>query len=439
MRAPSPDGTGVPSLLDHPQAQEFLREFQEVHLAELEFLLLQRHRLLDAPGTPWPAVARWEQRIQGHLEAMRAGGTLALNLAREALVSGDGGQFLAGVFVLGSIDPETIGIEALPEARLQALEEVLPSWVQALALVEHPALAAQCTRALKNGHPQVRASAAHLLGYRREGRPADLVALLDDVSPEVRNTAALALARHGYRPALPRIEQVLALQPVTAMELLLLGALMLGSHKALTHCREVCRTRENVPSGLPRLLALAGTEQDANLLIRLGENPQLEDSVPEALGILGDPRCIPLLLRALTSHKPGIRHAAAAALQLITGAGLVQLSPERQEEDADEESSHERLHRRPSTDAHAWGQWWGAHRHEFQGARRYRHGRPFHLGECIHTMSVPETPSTLRAQAWTELVIRSGQYIGFEPTWPHPRQNRALEAWRQWWSGRTSR
>ncbi|MCY1072975.1 hypothetical protein OV287_00635 [Archangium sp. miwbw1] len=413
------------TLLDHSGAESFLREFQEEHLSEVEFLLRQRKRLLHEAGARWTDAEETETRLARHLAAMRASAEVSLGCAREAVASGDDGQFLAGLHVLASLAPQEAGIAPLLQAREASLEEVLPTWTEALAFAAHPELADCCSRALVDAHPRVRAAAAALLGHRREGEPSRLMPLLEDGDGGVRSTAALALARLGHRPALPSIESLLAHSPTEHTEPLARAALLLGSRQALTFCRQLCNSGMPPPT-LPPLLALAGDTQDLPVLRRLcTRQPPLTEAAFEALGLLGLAAAVPELLEQLEAENPRQRQAAASALGLLSGAGpglKVRVAAGEGEEAGQEQEAW-------STDLRAWRQWWEAHGRQFEGGQRWRHGRRFTLEGCLEELEDPHSPLAVRSRTALEWRLRSGRPLDFEPDWPVRRQREALARW----------
>jgi uncharacterized protein (TIGR02270 family) len=413
------------TLLDHPGAKAFLREFQEEHLSEVEFLLLQRRRLLHQPGARWTDAEQFETRLALHLAALRASAAVSLGCAREAVASGDAGQFLAGLHVLAALAPQEAGITPLLQAREADLEEVLPTWTEALALAPHPEVADCCTQALADERPPVRAAAAALLGHRREGEPARLILLLEDGEGVVRGAAAVALARLGHRPALPSIESLLAHSPPEQAGPLAWAALLLGSRRALTFCRQLC-TSGVPPPEIPRLLALAGDAQELLVLRRLCTRPGLAEAALEALGLLGLSTAVPELLEHLEAKDPRHRQAAASALGLLSGAGpelKVQVAAGEDEEEG-------RASEQWSTDLQAWRRWWEIHGRHFEGGQRWRHGRRFTLDGCLEELEEPRGLLSVRSRTAQELVLRSGRPFDFEPDWPVRRQREALAHWR---------
>ncbi|QRK12464.1 hypothetical protein JQX13_22030 [Archangium violaceum] len=420
-------------LLNHPEAQTFLRDFQELHLSEVEFLLQQRQRRLQGPEPRWMEAAGVEERLATHLEALRTSSDIAVACAHPLLSDGDDGERMAAALTLASLSPEEEGWPGLVHAMEAAPAESAPLWEKALLLVERPGWVEQLTALLGSPRPWLRACAANLLGWRREGEGARLRELLED-EPQVAGAAALALGKLGQRQALPLIERKLQQDPMRQEETLWRGALLLGSQVALHVCRDACRSGSMAFSFHPRLLAFAGAPEDFQLLRRLcdsGENP----TALESLGIQGVPTAVPLLLEYLSAKAPATRGAAASALTLLTGADLTQrrvLTEPMNDDEPPEQELEE-----PSTNASEWRRWWQTHRERFVGSKRFRRGQPHAPIVCIEELSNPRSPYTCRAQAALELEVRIQHPIGFEPDWPVRRQHQALARWRQEWGMRS--
>ncbi|MFL5344934.1 MAG: HEAT repeat domain-containing protein [Hyalangium sp.] len=383
---------------------------------------------------PWPKLGDLEQRIDAHVDAMRAGGTVALELAREAMAGGDDAQAMAGLHVVASFQEAegTDGLGELLHALEEAASDLLHIWEEVLVLSEHPRVAERTAPLLASPRPEVRALAARILGRRHEGKAERLLPLLDDASAEVRSAAVMALARLDYRPAVTAIENLLQYVPVSEWEPLTFAALCLGSPRALRHCRQACQAGGDIPSGFPRLLAMAGEERDLPLLQKLCSHPKLAPRAIAALGILGVPSSVPFLIEQLASDALEVRLAAGTALNLLTGANLSVTARVREEGDEPDEPGREV--RFPNTDATVWTDWWDGHAPRFSGSRRFRRGKPLSLGLCVEELADPHSPFEIRERAAQELRIHSGQAIGFEPDWPIRRQRAAVDRWQEWWT-----
>jgi len=427
------------SLLQSPQAMEFMREFQENHLAEIEFLLGQRRLYLRDPEISWPELADIEHRLEAHVDAMCASGEVALELAREALTSGDESAVIAGIHVIASFQEleETDGLGEVLHAMEEAATDLLSVWEEALVLSMHPSVADRVSSLLTSSRSEVRATAARILARHHEGRGDLFSPLLSDASAEVRVAAIIALAHLDYRPALTALESQLQYVPATEWELLTFAAICMGSSRALSHCRQACRAGGELPSGFPRLLAIAGDDRDLPLLQELCAQPKLASRSMLAVGILGLPSSVPFLIEHLSADALEVRLAAGAALNLLTGANLY-VTTRAKEEGADEPEPGREIHL-PNTDPITWTQWWDGHYPRFAGARRFRLGKPFSLGVCIEELADPRSPFEARERAAQELRIHSGQAIGFEPDWPIRRQRDAITRWQRWWAEHGSR
>ncbi|MBZ4417985.1 HEAT repeat domain-containing protein [Myxococcus sp. RHSTA-1-4] len=410
------------SLSRHPGAEDFLRELGEVHLSELEFLLAQRLRHLRNPEVPWPRVGLLEARALAHAEALHAGGAGSLVLARAALAEEDADRVRAGAYALALHGP--VGLEEAVHSLSQAPEEWLPAHFEALALVPPPRVAPALMALLDSPRPVVRASAAQALGWSREGEATRLLPLLNDAMVPVREAAALALARLRYTPALPLLESLSLRVPPDEAAGLLRAALLLGSSSALEWARHLCATSCPPPSSLVELLALAGDERDVTRLQRWLVSPTLTAPALRALGILGVPSTVPLLLEYLESADAA--PAAAQALALMTGAPLLREERLRGELDEEgEEPSGPRV-TLPLTDPEPWRQWWKEHQVRFRQAIRWRHGQPFSTALCLAELKDSRSPLDVRTRAASELALHSRRSFGFEPDWPVARQKQAL-------------
>jgi uncharacterized protein (TIGR02270 family) len=419
-------------LLEHPSATEFLREFQEEHLSELTFLIAQRQRYLHDPELEWPDVESLEIRILRHTEALQAGGELALECVRQALTSEEPDELAAGAYTRVLLASGGDGIEEVLARMTQAAALLMPCFIEALTLARHPQLSGRLGTLLASPRPELRAAGARILGHRHDGGAEQLLPLLDDVVLEVRTAAALALGELGHRPALPVFERKLSQAPPNELGVWVLAALRLGSTRALHACRQACQSPNPLSSRLPWLLGLAGDTQDFAQLRTLCGRPDLLEEAIEALGLLGVPAAVPLLMEQLDHKKPEVQQAAARALNLMTGAGLTEKLKVRDEDaaDDDEEAWHEVI--QPNTNTAVWRAWWAEHRSELEGTPRLRMGRPYSPGVCIEELAHPKSPFDTRARAALELGIRTRQTIGFQPDWPTHRQSQALEQWRHW-------
>jgi uncharacterized protein (TIGR02270 family) len=379
----------------------------------------------------WPDIESLEVRIFRHVEAMQAGGDTAIACAREALASEAPDEFTAGIHAIVSVEN---GITQMLAHMAEADGSLLPCFTEALTLVRHPQLTERLGALLSAPRPAVRATTARILGHRHDGGAGLLLPLLDDAELEVRAAAALAVSELGHRPALAVLERKLFQAPADEVDVWLLASLRLGSSRALQLCRQASRAAGPLSPRIPWLLGLAGDAQDFGLLRQLSMRPELLTAALEALGILGVPAAVPLLLEYLGYNKAGVKETAATALALMTGAELTEkvqvFDEDAAEDDALAEASREVT--RPSTDAAAWRAWWAEHSSRLEGKSRLRLGQPYSLDSVIEELAHPRSPFDARVRAALELDLRSGQTWGFQPDWPVHRQRQTIEQWRSW-------
>ena len=381
----------------------------------------------------------------------------ARNCALDYLTSPDEDELLGAAYALATINTDTTGLDAVITAFAEEQdEERLAVFMQAFKHGQHPHLDDKLSALLNHSQPLIGAATVEILGYRRHADPRRIWPALHDGDPRVQRAAILALARFGYYGALPAAEQML-LQPGKPLDDdYLLVLLMLGSQQALNVCRRACQGAEHVTPKRLIYLALAGNAQDVNILLAAKQFHHVTPAVIQALGLSGHVAAVPHLLAALNVEPDALRAEAGEALEMITGAGLrerIQVPEEEPEEikisdilgedaasPADEKDEPPAPPRmldvdRPCTSHTIWNDWWQHNAARFDPNTRWRKGQPFNLSACIDEIANPDSRCHDRERAYMELVIRSGQAIGFEPDWFIPRQRQAIEAWRVWWEG----
>jgi hypothetical protein len=140
----------------------------------------------------------------------------------------------------------------------------------------------------------------------------------------------------------------------------------------------------------------------------------------QGLGLMGDPRAVPYLLRALETGegKPDTRRAevAAGAMQILTG-------------------HYEDLE--PRNLARRWATWWDANHHRMPGGVRHRYGKVFDMSALIDAMERDD--AWLRRTAYDELVISTGERLPFDTDGPWRIQLHHVQAWRAWWATHKAR
>jgi HEAT repeat protein len=263
------------------------------------------------------------------------------------------------------------------------------------------------------------AAAAEVLGLRREVEAsAALIALLaPQHGPMVRKAAITALGRIGRRDVVDRIAPTLD-EPSLA-EASALALLMLGDRRGIDfHARALSEHRKDLSGHPGEIVGRYGGP--SHLLVLLPTASQGEDDVAlgalQGLGLMGDPRGVPTLLKGLDPHDPRKVEIASGALQILTGHA--------------EDPEQPQLQRR-------WHQWWEANHARFHAGVRHREGRPMDAGLLIQRMEHPDP--WVRRTAYDELVITTGHRLPFDSDGPWRVQIAHLKAWKQWWVAHRAR
>jgi len=414
------------------------------HLFESGFLLSYRPSYFEDPTIAWPDVVELEERIAAHVDGIELGGDLARQCALEFLATGDEDELRGAAYALATIALDEVGLNAVIDAYTKADDALIPIYIEAFKHGKHPKLPAKLQPLLEHERPIIRAASVEILGYRRQGDPKRAWRLLHDVDPAAKQAAIVASARYGSKESLAPIEQ-LAFTKAPLTDAYVLPLLILGSTKVLDECRRDCGTRTTTTAAKLMALGLAGAVQDIPFLLANHTHPDLGAVAIQATGLHGYMAEIPSLLNALKSKSDEIKTASAAALNLITGAGLRE-KVEIQEADqeltpgevagvpVDSAQSNNppptlRTVERTSTDFDRWTPWWQQNQRAFQAAGRYRHGKPFSLTELTENLANPNSPSHERQLTHLELMIHSKRHIGFESDWFIPDQLAAIKQW----------
>jgi len=275
------------------------------------------------------SLARWaELRALRALDALL---TLDLGLlgAFEKQLAGapavDPGWVL-GLTVLGGCLSGRDGL-AMAERLLHsapAEEEALSAHAEGLSLVHTPLVELVARDHLRSASPEWRRVGAAVLAGRGTASPAELAACARDV-PAVAEQALLPLAVLGFPEFRDLLDELHASVQATGGALLrryLESALVCGHPYAIELLGSAAHR------GDEHAIVLCGVAAERATAADLHARCQAAPSVAlaTALGWAGDPAFIPLLIDLLRSDDEPLTHAAAAALERITGAGLIDLT-----------------------------------------------------------------------------------------------------------------
>lgn len=388
---------------------------------------------------PWQRsdAERPERRLGAHRMAIAAGGlevvaalTAELEAAARAIRSGRGRpldppvlRYVAAVDLLAghrSYQAAQVLLRHLIDHTLDG--PALGALQGAVARSPNAALVDGLLSCVERPHqvpaPAV-AAAAEVLGMRHETEAvAALVELAaPSASPLVRKATLVALARIGRREVVDRLVPALA-EPVLA-EQAALSLLMLGDRRGIDfHVRALTEHRSDLSGHPGEIVGRYGGPSHLLALTTAARSESLEVSLGalQGLGLMGDPRAVPMLIQSLDPRDPRRVEVAVGALQILTGHS----------EGGDEPG----LQRR-------WQLWWESHRARFPDGVRHRDGKVFDAGQLIDRMQLAD--AWARRTAYDELVITSGHRLPFDADGPWRTQLAHLRAWREWWKTARSR
>lgn len=433
---------------------------------EVAMIGLQRMPLL---GDPFRSTQFLERRMLCAFDAIAALGPGALMrlepLALDSPVK-DPARAFAAAFVFGCIE----GRDALGAAERilrwygPSVDDIADGFANGLKLATNPLVDVVARAWLSDPDPSMRAIGIDVLGYRRTATPEELVACANDSAPRVATKAlpylgALNPPQHtqamhdAIDSALQAFDLDLRDAAWTAM------SLSAHHHVSTTLNRALGEEGSTDRAAIP--LAIVADAQDAAELLRRAEEKPTE-SLLLALGWAGAADCVPFLIKQVAGKKKELKIAAANALDRISGARLYEemaIDPEKIEvedpptpeidlggpkppkplplaqkisdpRDLPGKGAPDALEL-PTTNASRWQHWWNERRDSFRSGSRYRRGHPYTPLVSWWELDQWRVTPFERRMLQRELVVRTGQYVPFDPFDFIPVQEAALQQWEQ--------
>ncbi len=396
------------------------------HAEEAAFLYEQRRDvLLDAPDLSWTDLADTEERLEAHLDALGLGEALAAAVCRQQRDEGEAGALYVALCVFCRQRRKDWFEETLDGVEADDAEHVL---------AVRDALAAELPEAwddgvigwLCHGEPWRQRAAAYVAGAHRLPVAEELVHALPEVASEAVPEILWALGRVSDDTERRVLWGYVRHESVAVREAAALALLSLGAHVV------VKQVAVYVPA--PWAMLLLGVSGGAEHRALIHEHLEADGATPEgllALGLLGDPRSVDLLLLHL--RTPDLAEASALALYLLTGAEHDEevFQPEEVSEDELFEDEVEAFRRgeaparsdgtpfgttstRLSQDADTWEAWWKEQAGRFQNGVRYRFGEPCTPASIVRALESARMPRRMRQLMLEELIIRYRLAVYFE-------------------------
>ncbi len=447
-----------------PDGEEaFIANWARECFDEIGMLGSQRRPLL---GDDWRTSQDIEQRMLWTVDAFASLGDGALRVIERLALDGaapDVERVFGATLLLSCFHGrDAVGL-AERIARASAREpQALRRFGDASLLIQHPAQLPMFLRWLSDDDPAYREVAARVLSRRGALSAKQLLACAAD-RPEIARHALSSSAYARYleggsevdpAPFAQQLERALESSHLTHRQSGWLALAQSAPQRALVLLRGELDQKHGDDAAY--LLSAIGSRIDAELLLaRAMRRPAAQTLTAVATG--GLVTAIDRLIDLLDHDEQNINLAAARALERITGAGLyanVAIDPEElvapdlpepnvggfipapqalktfvsdpRFEPSDGSPDQLEL---PDPDQARWKAWWEQNAERFDATLRYRAGKPFTPLVAHEQLAGPTLSLAERGRAAVELLLLSGQDVGFDTDDFVVVQQRALDSW----------
>ncbi|QRK10884.1 TIGR02270 family protein [Archangium violaceum] len=389
-----------------------MMDVYEEHLDEATFLWSRWEHSLVAPEFNLEGSAELEKRLLAHLDGLVLGGELVAEaLLKPALESGEAPRQSAALWSLlaepGLLEPAEVTelLRAAPQDSLAALG-------RALELNEREEVGTALRPLLKDGSASHQALALEVLAFQGKLPPATCVELLSHPDEQV-----VVAALRGLRPLtqellsreLPRL---LADGRPRVREAAIATGAISGSRAAWEACRKAVEGRGEVGRDTLLLLALAGKEQDIELLVARALSNGADGSALFALGFSGQVKametCLELMEKKPMAALAGEAFSAMTGLELAASYVMQEQEEESLpplEEDLERDLGPKPEDALPVPDREAVTAWWSQARKNFNREWRYMRGVAFSVDGLLGELE--RGPMRRRHAHALELAVRS--------------------------------
>lgn len=375
-----------------PPREDILLE----HADEAAFLFRQRALAFEAFGRRRRALAELEERLRAHLDGLWLAGGVAFPLVADWLAEKDEGKAMVAAWLATSIDDA----EARRALRDALLAPVSPAGLrEGLRLASEPH-ADRTLRALaRDEELSPRAFALEALSFRGAtiSRP-ELEPLLSSGDPVITEAGLTIAGRQREAAAGPVVERHLTHAAPSVVLAALRAALLLGLPRALVAIGQCTLGDSAAAPAATRLLGLAGDAKALETLRKAASRTDTGHAALLALGRLGHPGAIDLLVEALANDKTA--RVAGRALTELTAVDWVAAKMTRPS--TDDEETYDPEADLPLPDPEKAAAW--RRTLQYPDAQRLRAGRPFEWSEVLPAARTLDVPGH---EAWAlECVLR---------------------------------
>ncbi|WP_417692525.1 TIGR02270 family protein [Pseudomonas sp.] len=348
------------------------------HAEEASFLAVLRDYALRAPHYDIDHLDKLDNRLDAHLDGLR----IAAPGGLETLLTQLGPHAIGEMFVCVVLAFEAANAKVLSRLseHLRSALETERGYLMALGWLDWERVSPWIERMLASPEPLFRRLGLAACGMHRHDPGPALLAVLSDADPSVLARAARTAGELRRRDLLPAIRTHRQHEDAATRFWANWAIAQMGDEQALEPLRQFAeRPGEFQYRALCVLLAWQEREPSIAWIRQLVQDPRDRRIGIQALGLLGDPVCVPWLIQQM-SDLPYAR-VAGEAFSLITGADLALLDLELQDlpdfdagpndDPQDSNVTMDPDENLPWPDPQLITVWWQAHGGDFQAGVGY--------------------------------------------------------------------
>jgi uncharacterized protein (TIGR02270 family) len=410
---------------------QIIPEIVSQHAEEASFLWLLRNAAVYAPHYVLADLVRIDNRIESHLDGLRANGESGLTICKELL----GQNEFEGIF-----SAAILSFETGDNSRIQTIlgmesnsAELCRGVTSALAWLPYVLVERHLTRLLSDSSPALRRIGIAASAIHRKDPGQALVDALAGEDSLLRARALRAVGELGRMDLLSSVQKNLTSEDDQCRFSAAWSAALLGDLNSVPVLKAIAGLdvpyKEQATTVAFRRMDLSTASQWQKLL---AVNPESARLAVIGAGAIGDPSSIPWLIEEM--KIPALARVAGESFTMITGGDIAYEDlegglPEGFESGPTEDPEDENMEMDPDENL-PWPnpdliqKWWNNHRSNFQNGTRYLIGKPIAGDWLQHVLRIGRQRQ--RAAAALELVLRQPGQPLFEVRAPGFRQQQML-------------
>ncbi|ROM83668.1 hypothetical protein BK655_13905 [Pseudomonas brassicacearum] len=353
----------------------------EQHAEEACFLILLHDHAVRAPHYDLDDLSKLDERIDAHLDGLRIAGSTGLETLLTQLGPHTVGEMFASV-LLAFEAANAKGLSLLSE-HLRSATETERGYLMALGWLDWERVSPWIERMLASPEPLFRRLGLAACGMHRHDPGPILLTELSHADPSVLARAARTAGELRRRDLLQTIRTHRLHENAATRFWASWATAQMGDEQALEPLRQFAeQPGEFQYRALCVLLAWQEREPSVAWIRQWVQDPRDRRIGIQALGLLGDPVCVPWLIQQM-SDLPYAR-VAGETFSLITGADLALLDLEQQalpdfdagpnDDPEDPNVAMDPDENLPWPDPQAIERWWQANSGHFPAGTRYMLG-----------------------------------------------------------------